>query len=36
HSLPSGIVASLGFTEPWRLASSARMCFAGEGGGKVV
>ncbi|XLU35704.1 hypothetical protein S245_071770, partial [Arachis hypogaea] len=33
HSLPSGIDASLGFTEPCLLASKALMCFAGEGGG---
>jgi hypothetical protein len=33
-SLPSGIEASLGLTEPCLLASNARICFAGEGGGK--
>lgn len=32
-SLPSGIVASFGFTDPCRRASNARMCFAGDGGG---
>lgn len=31
---PSGIEAPFGFTEPWRRARRALMCFAGEGGGK--
>ncbi|KAF0909643.1 hypothetical protein E2562_000009 [Oryza meyeriana var. granulata] len=29
----SGMDASFGFTEPCRRARSARMCFAGDGGG---
>ena len=32
-SLPSGIDASFGFTEPCRRARTARICFAGDGGG---
>jgi hypothetical protein len=32
-SLPSGIAASFGLTDPCRLASTARICFAGDGGG---
>ncbi|RWR84117.1 hypothetical protein CKAN_01290500 [Cinnamomum micranthum f. kanehirae] len=33
-SFPCTIAASFGFTDPCLLANTARMCFAGDGGGK--